>query len=591
MPTLLDSLVIAVALDPSKFSEGQRRILKDIAELKASAASSAASVGQSTKTSLHDHLSAIGGELKDVNKQILNLGDATRRSGAGVRSGAESAADGFVVLAERIAVALISLKTLQGIYSGVVTAANRMQVAGRAAWASGIQEQLQEAVANYAYEGPGAVPKDATRNALAAFAQQQSMLTERGIYSPGFQGLAQLGVDFTKSPMEVLRSIAEKLQGKDGPDVRAYLNETPLAPLAQTLAQGPEALVAGIQKAMEFAPTAQQVERATALGEAMRKLDDHLEAFWNIVSDRVNPGLIKFITELTGWVDYYKGLTDKADPPGEPPYFSHGGVFGRIWRSTMPTWMGGNPPGTPSELHPRGTPGPASSTAPPSGAPADLGGQDWAPGQLGALQRAIFGAESGFGTNYNRSPVQGHSASGPMQIIPSTFAANTRPGEDISNYEDNMRVGRRLIAKLWQMYDGDVDKVAYSYANGSPSSPDLNPGYTAKIRQLLSQHPEWMNVPRPAARMPDPRSLTGQPTPGPGAGVVGSGYDPPLPVVLHSEAEYRALIASRAPKTTTTTHATTGPITVHTESAHPLVVGAAVQAAIQNAMAAARPEP
>src|SRR6185312_3252691 len=101
----------------------------------------------------------------------------------------------------------------------------------------------------------------------------------------------------------------------------------------------------------------------------------------------------------------------------------------------------------------------------------------------------VYANESANGTRYNNAPYPGHSATGPMQIIPSTWAMYAKPGERIDNPADNMRVGRRILAALWAKYHGDIDKVLYSYANGSPDAPDLNPGYVAKARRYMDSHP------------------------------------------------------------------------------------------------------
>jgi hypothetical protein len=164
---------------------------------------------------------------------------------------------------------------------------------------------------------------------------------------------------------------------------------------------------------------------------------------------------------------------------------------------------------------------PAPAAPPPTtGAGGPQGANDndlgYGTGQLGALQRAILQTESSGGTNYNALPVKGHSAAGPMQIEPGTFAENAQPGEQLGNFNDNIRVGNRLIAKLYQKYHGDVDKVAYAYANGSLVSPDRNPGYTGTVRANMAAHPEWAMT-TPTAPTPDsmPRA---EHTPGGGGG-------------------------------------------------------------------------
>lgn len=129
----------------------------------------------------------------------------------------------------------------------------------------------------------------------------------------------------------------------------------------------------------------------------------------------------------------------------------------------------------------------------------------FADGDLGALQRAVFHVESGSGTNYNPAPTKGHSASGPMQIIPTTFAMHALPGESLTDFKDNMRVGLRLVTKLYNQYGGDIAKAAYSYANGSPDAPDQNPGYVKAIFNHIKKDD-------PSIKIPDIKSVSTQQT-------------------------------------------------------------------------------
>ena len=334
MPTILDELTVLVNLDPSKFSEGQRAVLKDMEELKARAAASATTVGQSTKTSLHDHLSTIHGELRDVNTQLVNMGANSRRSGQSVKAGAETGAEGFALLAEKVATAYLSMQSLKGVYDGVVNAANNMATAGRAAWASGIPVQNQEAFATYAYAGPGAVPKATTRGAIASLQEQRALLKTRGEVGAAFRPLALMGVNFDQDPIDVMRDIAEKMQGKEGPEVRAALSGTPLGDLAQTLAQGRGAMDAGMQKYAGMVPTPSMVKNATELGEKMRDLDVHFETMWNHISEHLNPSIGHTIELLAKLTDLITSWFDRLDriinvPPAPT-------VEGRKWNEWGP---------------------------------------------------------------------------------------------------------------------------------------------------------------------------------------------------------------------------------------------------------------
>lgn len=76
---------------------------------------------------------------------------------------------------------------------------------------------------------------------------------------------------------------------------------------------------------------------------------------------------------------------------------------------------------------------------------------------------SIHKQESG-GRDTAKTSVTG--ARGGMQIQPATFAQYARPGESIDRPEDNMAVGRRIIADLWQKSGGDPARVAVGYFSG-----------------------------------------------------------------------------------------------------------------------------
>ena len=67
-----------------------------------------------------------------------------------------------------------------------------------------------------------------------------------------------------------------------------------------------------------------------------------------------------------------------------------------------------------------------------------------------------------------RQIISPSGAVGPMQIMPGTFRQYAKAGEDIYDADDNLAVGRRLIADLHGKY-GDPRKVAAAYFSGKPN--------------------------------------------------------------------------------------------------------------------------
>lgn len=92
------------------------------------------------------------------------------------------------------------------------------------------------------------------------------------------------------------------------------------------------------------------------------------------------------------------------------------------------------------------------------------------------VANAIHGQESGGGKDYVIGPDIGGGrkpAEGPMQILPETFRQFAKAGEDIKDPEDNIRVGKRIVAHYMRQFDGNPAKVAVAYYSGPGN---VNPG-------------------------------------------------------------------------------------------------------------------
>jgi hypothetical protein len=79
------------------------------------------------------------------------------------------------------------------------------------------------------------------------------------------------------------------------------------------------------------------------------------------------------------------------------------------------------------------------------------------------LTNAIIGQESGGHPNVVNA-ISG--ATGLGQIMPDTWKAYARPGEDIKNPKDNKAVTQRILTDLLNKYDGDVERAAVAYYSG-----------------------------------------------------------------------------------------------------------------------------
>lgn len=95
------------------------------------------------------------------------------------------------------------------------------------------------------------------------------------------------------------------------------------------------------------------------------------------------------------------------------------------------------------------------------------------PAVLAAIQRGVYGNESGYGRAKTDKPNYA-GARGPMQIIPSTFDWMKKSGiipkeYDIKDPDQNRAAGNALIAHYYNKYEGDPAKVFAAYYAGPGS--------------------------------------------------------------------------------------------------------------------------
>jgi len=149
------------------------------------------------------------------------------------------------------------------------------------------------------------------------------------------------------------------------------------------------------------------------------------------------------------------------------------------------------------------------------------------------LVRAIYGQESGAGKNPSTSSA---GARGGMQIMPATFQQYALPDERIDNPADNMRVGRRILADLWQRSGGDPARTAVGYFSGpgnmappgsaTPYRRDAGDTDRTRTSSYVSSVLKRMGAPTvaTASRPASTTVTTAASTPAPATVDLGSGY-------------------------------------------------------------------
>ena len=151
------------------------------------------------------------------------------------------------------------------------------------------------------------------------------------------------------------------------------------------------------------------------------------------------------------------------------------------------------------------------------------------------LYGAFHGQEFGAGANIQTSTDNAH---GDMQIIPSTFAMYAKPGERLDNREDNIAVGKRILADYNSRWPSDPARVAVAYFSGeknvapagsdTPWIRDSHDGQGTFVHQYVNDILQRLSRPGLAAPSPSAEGRFRSPTP---AAVGAWNQTPPLPAI------------------------------------------------------------
>lgn len=314
MPTILDSLVVELALDPTRFNEGEREAIRSLAKMRESAERGVDALGTTTKRGLKDYLASFDEQLKTVQLALVNLGAQSRRSGETVRSGAMAGAEGFSALATAGLAAYAALKTVQETLGKIGQTVGGAVQTGRSAFFTGLPVQWLSAFGQYAF-ATGNVPQAQTEALLNQFQQQRETYKLTGQYPAEFSTLSRFfgmgEADLANLPMpELLQRISAGLQSRRGPEIQNLLSRLNLGQLAPTLARGPEALQRGVAEHLPTAVTPGQYEAFQKLQEAI----NNVETAWDGLVRRVIEANPQWLTIVTTWRDWLVQL--QSTPEG-----------------------------------------------------------------------------------------------------------------------------------------------------------------------------------------------------------------------------------------------------------------------------------
>lgn len=119
MPTIIDSLVLELSLDPTKLTQGQQRAVASLRQLQNQAATSGKAVGSEVEKGLAALYINIDKHFRQANTSLTTIASQGMRTGASISAGAKEGAAGLSALTTSALAAYGALKGLQALYKSV----------------------------------------------------------------------------------------------------------------------------------------------------------------------------------------------------------------------------------------------------------------------------------------------------------------------------------------------------------------------------------------------------------------------------------------------------------------------------------------
>src|ERR1700687_3925040 len=94
MPTIIDSLIITLGMDTSKFTQGQQRAIQSLQQTAVQALTQARTI-QTGAAQTANFYTGLAAPLQQTNQHLTNLGSQARRTGSTVATAANVGAAGL----------------------------------------------------------------------------------------------------------------------------------------------------------------------------------------------------------------------------------------------------------------------------------------------------------------------------------------------------------------------------------------------------------------------------------------------------------------------------------------------------------------
>lgn len=352
MPTIVDALVVSLALDATKFNEGQKQAIDNLRKMEDQTRRTGQNIERSGAgivsffrsvespiAGLRQHLENLALSTDRPQRQLAQLGAQGRRTGAGVEAGAAAGAAGLRALTVAGLGAIVTVTALDKLMKSASTSAQGVFGAGIGAAAAGMTIGRTSAISQALFTG-GNVPEAQTQAWLADITQWQEHLKLTGQGSERLTLLAQVraGITGQETPEQMMIKMARTFSGLSEKEAVARGALAGLSPEAalELRRQGPS-FAGNVEAARQRSITSSQSQAARDLITAQNDLSTSWSNLTRQLYEDVTPAFAKF----EGFLARVFNLVDEAAKEGTADSPKSGFVRG-IWNRIMPRWLGGN---------------------------------------------------------------------------------------------------------------------------------------------------------------------------------------------------------------------------------------------------------
>src|SRR6266446_945112 len=173
MPTIIDSLIVELGLDSSKFVQGQKQATQSLHTLQTQASQSIQQIGTATTNpiqrlfvNIQQFFTGLQQPIQAATAGITNIGTQAQRTGGTVAHSAGVGAQGLTALTAAGLGTFAVLKSIQEIMKNITTTMASTAAFGRLASAVGFQPNWFSQISTAAHLATN-TPKEATQQALA----------------------------------------------------------------------------------------------------------------------------------------------------------------------------------------------------------------------------------------------------------------------------------------------------------------------------------------------------------------------------------------------------------------------------------------